>query len=114
MMGDMDHEVQVGLAQQLEVDSLFTGLLLELQELLGRLVRAEGMWGLVTHAAVIDGLDGRTVAVVLDCDVERVVIVGEEQLRGVIWDLTGDVDVLYVQLEQRTVVFEVVPEVVQG
>ncbi|HEY4098388.1 MAG TPA: hypothetical protein VGM33_22880 [Baekduia sp.] len=110
----MDHEVQVALAQQLEVDTLFTGLLLELQELMGRLVRVEAMWGLVTNAAVIDGLDGRMVAVVLDYDVERVVIVGEEQLRDVVWDVGGDADVLYVQLKQRTVVFEVVPEVIHG
>ncbi|HMJ37148.1 MAG TPA: hypothetical protein VK501_24800 [Baekduia sp.] len=105
-----EHEVLEGLAVQLEPADAFTGLLVDVQSyVLGKLVRVDGLWGVPTHVATVDGADGRTAAVVLDGDVERCVIIREDVLGVVDLDLSGEAVELYVNQRQRSIVFEVAP-----
>jgi hypothetical protein len=110
MMDGMDHQVL-----ELEAFGLLT---IELLSLIGRRVRAddgsEALWGVLTRAAVAGDADrdsGRAVAVILDDDVERSVIIGERGLVDVEWDVHGDVDALVIRDRkgERRVLFELVP-----
>jgi hypothetical protein len=104
------NEVLDHMAAALAPDDEFEGLLVDLQaQVLGQLVRVDGLWGVVSHVAVVDGCDGRVAAVVLDEDIERVVIISEDELGHVELDLGGEAIELYVGQRNRCIVFEVVP-----